>query len=127
MIDRRGTGLSDRYTPRDLPPLEDLTDDLEAVLDVVGSERPVLFGAEDGGCICALFAATRPDRVRSLVIYSMDPGEGTSARPPEQSEAFWEELFERIDRSWGTREYASWDLGVSNPAHADDEALRLLA
>ena len=123
VIDRRGTGLSDRYTPRDLPPLEDLTDDLEAVLDVVGSERPVLFGAEDGGCICALFTATRPDRVRSLVIYSMDPGEGTSARPPAESEAFWEELFERIDRSWGTREYASWDLGISNPAHADDEAL----
>ncbi|HEY5859784.1 MAG TPA: adenylate/guanylate cyclase domain-containing protein, partial [Actinomycetota bacterium] len=77
----------------------------------------------DGGCICALFTATRPDRVRSLVIYSMDPGEGTSARPPAESEAFWEELFERIDRSWGTREYASWDLGISNPAHADDEAL----
>jgi len=32
VIDRRGTGVSDRYSPDDLPPLEDLVDDLGAVL-----------------------------------------------------------------------------------------------
>jgi pimeloyl-ACP methyl ester carboxylesterase len=29
LVDRRGTGLSDRFSPQDLPPLEDLADDLE--------------------------------------------------------------------------------------------------
>ena len=40
VIDRRGTGVSDRYSPRDLPPLEDLVDDLAAVLDKLGSSGP---------------------------------------------------------------------------------------
>jgi len=39
IVDRRGAGLSDRFSPEDLPPLEDLADDLEVVLDAVGSER----------------------------------------------------------------------------------------
>jgi pimeloyl-ACP methyl ester carboxylesterase len=63
VIDRRGTGASDRYSPDDLPPLEDLVDDLAAVLDEVGSERAALFGFSDAGALCAMFAATRPERV----------------------------------------------------------------
>src|SRR4249920_2728212 len=49
IVDRRGAGLSDRFSPEDLPPLEDLADDLEVVLDAVGSTQSALFGAEDGG------------------------------------------------------------------------------
>ena len=44
LVDRRGTGLSDRFSPQDLPPLEDLADDLETVMDAVGSERITLLG-----------------------------------------------------------------------------------
>ena len=33
IIDRRGTGLSDRYSSDDLPALEDLVDDVTVVLD----------------------------------------------------------------------------------------------
>jgi pimeloyl-ACP methyl ester carboxylesterase len=44
LMDRRGTGLSDRFLPRDLPPLEVLQDDLRLVLDEIGAERPSLFG-----------------------------------------------------------------------------------
>ena len=110
--------MSDRYSPEDLPPLEDLTDDLEVVLDAVGSDRPALFGAEDGGYICSLFAATRPERVRALVLYAMDPGGDASAWGAEQ----WADLFEHVDRSWGTREYALWDVRLMIPSHSDDEA-----
>src|ERR671910_1997432 len=70
VIDRRGTGVSDRYPPKDLPPLEDLVDDLTAVLDDVESERAVLFGFSDAGALCALFAAARPERASGLVLYS---------------------------------------------------------
>ena len=40
ITDRRGLGCSERFTPRDIPPLETLVDDLKAVLDEAGSERP---------------------------------------------------------------------------------------
>ena len=43
-MDRRGTGLSDRFSPNDLPPVEDLADDILCVVDVAGSRRTVLFG-----------------------------------------------------------------------------------
>ena len=36
LMDRRGTGLSDRMSPGDLPPLEVMMDDLVVVLDAVG-------------------------------------------------------------------------------------------
>jgi pimeloyl-ACP methyl ester carboxylesterase len=38
-VDRRGTGLSDRLPPEQLPPLEVLVEDLLAVMDAAGSDR----------------------------------------------------------------------------------------
>jgi pimeloyl-ACP methyl ester carboxylesterase len=42
LLDKRGTGLSDRVS--DMPDLETRMDDVRAVLDAVGSERAALFG-----------------------------------------------------------------------------------
>ncbi|WP_297733580.1 adenylate/guanylate cyclase domain-containing protein [Mycobacterium sp.] len=70
--DKRGTGLSDPAAH--VPPLEERMDDLHAVLDAVGVDRPALFGQSEGGPMSLLFAATYPERVRSLVMY------GTMAR-----------------------------------------------
>jgi pimeloyl-ACP methyl ester carboxylesterase len=39
LIDRRGTGLSDRVSPKEIPPIEVLMDDLGVVLDEAGSRR----------------------------------------------------------------------------------------
>jgi len=123
-VDRRGAGLSDRFSPDDLPPLEDLADDLEAVLDAVGSERAALFGAEDGGLVCSMLAARRPDRVDALIIFAMTPDGGQSWGPVlEERSGFYQNLFARVERSWGTLEYARWDVGLSNPSRVDDEAL----
>ena len=66
VMDRRGTGLSDHLSPNDVPPLEVLMDDLHALLDAVGSERPALFGCFDSGALCSLFAATYPERTNAL-------------------------------------------------------------
>ncbi len=123
IVDRRGAGLSDRFSPHDLPPLEDLADDLETVLDAVGSERAVLFGAEDGGHICCMLAARRPERVSDLVLYCTDPGGPPRGRTQEEHDAHWEEILRRVDASWGTVEYARWDLGLSNPSRVHDEGL----
>lgn len=66
VFDKRGTGLSDRVT--DTATLEERMDDVRAVLDRIGSERAALFGYSEGGSMCALFAATYPNRTAALVM-----------------------------------------------------------
>ncbi len=67
-FDKRGTGMSDR--PGSLPDLETRMGDLAAVMAAARSERAVLFGYSEGGPMSILYAATHPERVQALVIYS---------------------------------------------------------
>ncbi len=122
VMDRRGTGLSDRFSPEDLPPLEVLDADLLAVLDAVGSESAVLFGSEDGCFTCAMFAATQPKRTRALVLYGMDPGLGKSHWRSPDHLAWRDELLRRADEAWGTRIWTEWDIGTCNPRLLGDSA-----
>lgn len=122
VVDRRGTGVSDRYSPDDLPPLEDLVDDLDAVLSALGSERAALFGFSDAGALCAMFAATRPERVSGLILYA------TAARgmqapdyPWQWSEREWQDYLDEVKAGWGTREYAEKSLPLFNPSLAGDQ------
>ena len=71
MLDKRGTGMSDRTGG--FPPLPDHVDDVLAVMDAVGSDRAVLFGVLDGGCIALQAAVARPDRVDGVVTYATMP------------------------------------------------------
>ncbi|HET9875339.1 MAG TPA: adenylate/guanylate cyclase domain-containing protein [Mycobacterium sp.] len=99
--DKRGTGLSDPATH--VPPLDERMDDLHAVLNAAEADRPALFGMSEGGPMSLLFAATYPERVRSLVMY------GTAARfSPELPDHPWgftaEEKvthLEAIESHWG--------------------------
>ena len=121
LFDKRGTGLSDRVATDRLPTLEQRMDDVRAVLDEVGSQRAVLCGISEGGPMCALFAASRPERVRGLVMI------GSYARrlraegypwgsSPEARERFCDE----IQRTWGG------PVGIAEraPSKADDPAFR---
>jgi class 3 adenylate cyclase len=102
--DRRSTGASSRNV---LPPnLETRVADSLAVLDAVGSDRPVLGGQLEGGAANVLFAATMPDRVHSLFWWYPAP---RSSRAPDYP---WggspEELDQRMREKmehWGTREF----------------------
>jgi pimeloyl-ACP methyl ester carboxylesterase len=67
LLDRRGTGLSDRVA--ELPTLEERMDDVRAVMDAAGSERAAVFGVSEGGPMCMTFAATYPERTSALVLY----------------------------------------------------------
>src|SRR5205809_6515914 len=67
LFDKRGTGLSDRVSPNDLPTLEQRMDDVRAVMDAAGSERAAVLGISEGGPMCILFAATYPDRTVALI------------------------------------------------------------
>jgi DNA-binding SARP family transcriptional activator/pimeloyl-ACP methyl ester carboxylesterase len=68
LFDKRGTGLSDRVPVDALPTLEQRMTDVRAVMDAVGSKRATLVGYSEGGSMCALFAATYPDRAAGLVM-----------------------------------------------------------
>lgn len=99
--DKRGSGLSDPATR--VPTLDERSEDLHAVLDAVGVERPALFGMSEGGPMSILFAATSPERVKSMVLY------GTTARfVPELPDFPWgievEKFIQQIaliDEHWG--------------------------
>jgi class 3 adenylate cyclase len=66
-FDKRGTGLSDR--PTQMATLEQRTDDIRAVMDAVGLESAVIFGVSEGASMACMFAATYPERTRSLVTW----------------------------------------------------------
>ncbi|OBH94879.1 adenylate/guanylate cyclase domain-containing protein [Mycobacterium sp. E2733] len=66
LFDKAGVGLSDPV-PK-VRTLEDRAAEIEAVMDAAGFEAAVLFGASEGGPAAMLFAATRPERTRALVL-----------------------------------------------------------
>jgi len=68
LFDKRGTGLSDRVPETELPTLEQRMDDVRAVMDAVGSPRAALMGISEGGPMCALFAATYPQRTSAVIV-----------------------------------------------------------
>jgi class 3 adenylate cyclase len=68
MFDKRGTGLSDPVATSALPTIEEWMDDVPAVLDAVGSERPHVITNIGGGIMAMTFAAAHPERVASLIL-----------------------------------------------------------
>ncbi|MDH6195155.1 pimeloyl-ACP methyl ester carboxylesterase [Mycobacterium frederiksbergense] len=66
LFDKAGVGLSDPV-PR-VRTLDDRAAEIEAVMDAVGFERAVLFGLSEGGPAAMVFAATRPERTRALIL-----------------------------------------------------------
>ena len=65
-----------------LPTIEARIDDLRAVMDAVGSERPILVAMEDGAAQCFLFAATYPERTRALVTFNRHRQGALGSRRP---------------------------------------------
>ncbi|WP_041782065.1 adenylate/guanylate cyclase domain-containing protein [Mycolicibacterium chubuense] len=71
VFDKAGVGLSDP-APR-IRTVDDRATEIEAVMDAVGFERAVLFGMSDGGFAASVFAATRPERTRALILVDSYP------------------------------------------------------
>jgi pimeloyl-ACP methyl ester carboxylesterase len=120
LFDKRGTGLSDR--PREMPTLETRMDDIRAVLDDAGSERAALLGAgSPGGQLCALFAATYPERVVGLVLHNTWPRVVSAPDyPVGQPVEEWHRRVREARLKWGTREYQLSELRRYLPSFADD-------
>ena len=71
LYDRRGVGSS--AAPDRGYSLFTAVKDLEAVLDAVGTQRVILWGAVDGGPLAIQFAAGHPDRVAGLLLLGTTP------------------------------------------------------
>ena len=65
-FDMRGHGGSD--VPVDAYATSDFTDDIAAMIDDRGLDRPVLVGHSFGGSVSLAFAAAHPENVRALVM-----------------------------------------------------------
>jgi class 3 adenylate cyclase len=104
VFDKRGQGLSDR--PGRPPTLEESMDDLRAVVEGAGFERPALLGVSEGGPMSTLYAATYPDQVSGLVLF------GTFARMVE-TDGFPHGISdEQLDR-WGSVVRRDWGGSVA--------------
>ena len=117
LFDKRGTGLSDRVPVDQLPTLEQRMDDVRAVMDAVGSERAALFGHSEGGALCALFAATYPERVRALVMLA------AFAKRLRSDDYPWAPTAESREADARTLEEGGWgsiDMGYYAPSKRDD-------
>jgi len=104
MIDKRGTGLSDR--PREVQSAESTMDDVRAVIDAVASERVVLWTGANATGVGVLFAATYPDRCAGLVLF--DPrvkGTRTADYPWAPTEEEWRAELAGVRAGWGERPF----------------------
>lgn len=70
LCDLRGWGSSDAVDPSDLPALQAWMDDIRRVMDAAGSEHAVLIGQSEQALPVMLFAATYPERVDALILWS---------------------------------------------------------
>lgn len=71
LYDRRGVGFS--AAPERGYSIPASVADMRAVLDAVGAERVVLWGATDGGPLAIAFAAQHPERVAGLILAGTSP------------------------------------------------------
>src|SRR5882724_1293944 len=107
-FDKRGQGLSDRVS--DAPSLEQRMDDVRAIMDDIGSNRAALFGISEGSAMSIMFAATYPERVSQLILYS-----GFASSPAQKLENFEAIVSERV-KAWGT----GMLIKLINPSRAND-------
>jgi DNA-binding SARP family transcriptional activator/pimeloyl-ACP methyl ester carboxylesterase len=108
MLDKRDTGLSDS-APGDHS-LEQRMDDVRAVMQACDSHSAVLFGYSEGGPMSILFAASYPDRVRSLILAAAAARWSPASDYPCGAES--EEMFEAFERlssdGWGQGGSIEW-------------------
>lgn len=119
LFDKRGTGLSDKVSQ--LPTLEQRMDDVRSVMNAVGSEKAALLGVSEGGPMCALFAATYPERTSALIMYGSYASRIWSSDYPwaptsEQREVFYDIL----KKGWG----GVTDLDTLAPSMINDARFR---
>jgi pimeloyl-ACP methyl ester carboxylesterase len=122
-------GLSDPV-PK-LRTLDERAAEIEAVMDAAGFERAVLFAGSEGGTASIVFAATRPERTRALILtgafaYSFaDSWDDLDRDPAELRARLVRELAEDYTpsvkqlarwQSWSRAAVSAWGSGEAGKA-----------
>jgi pimeloyl-ACP methyl ester carboxylesterase len=117
VYDKPGTGASDPVQVA--PPVEERIDQLVAVMNAAGLERPTVIGVSEGGVTACLAAAGRPDRVGRLVLLDataclFDPrGKGEMTDAEHNA---WRDFIRRTAETWGEgRDGDAWLAGARDP------------
>src|SRR5271163_3392568 len=120
LFDKAGVGLSDPV-PK-VRTLDDRAAEIEAVMDTVGVGQAVVSGLSDGGAASMMFAATRPERTRALILsgtipywgfagwddMDRDPAElGEDYTPSIEQLARFQEAGRAVRSGWGSGAAAS--------------------
>jgi class 3 adenylate cyclase len=120
-FDRRGCGASDPIPLDALPPWESFADEIECVMDAVGSDQAAILAAAGAGPAGLMFAATRPERVKALILYQTTVrylwDEDYPIGVPQEE---WDQGAAEMQEGWGTG--AMLDLVF--PSRAGDERFR---
>jgi pimeloyl-ACP methyl ester carboxylesterase len=98
MTDLLGMGSSDAVPIHDRPAMQAWTDGLVAVLDAVGSQCASVFAMAESTLPAMLLAATHPQRVRSLVLFSLF---ARFVRAPDYPYGMPEPIFTRYVDAFG--------------------------
>jgi class 3 adenylate cyclase len=123
IFDRRGTGASASLPPNAIPTWEELTEDMLAVLDAVGSAKTALMATLETGPIAILFAAMHPERLSHLVLLNTTARYAeTDGYPIGVPRATVEAVVELLGKTWGTEEL----IRLANPSWADDSEVHRL-
>ncbi|MEX0754882.1 MAG: adenylate/guanylate cyclase domain-containing protein [Actinomycetota bacterium] len=120
-FDRRGTGASDPLPLDALPPWESFIEELDCVMEDVGSQRAAIMAIYDAGPMAMLFASTKPECTTALVLVN------TGAKyiadedyPMGVPSEVAEELNRTMADRWGGEEHVVLQV----PSRADDPAFR---
>jgi class 3 adenylate cyclase/pimeloyl-ACP methyl ester carboxylesterase len=103
LFDKAGVGLSDPVPH--VRTLDDRAAEIEAVMDAAGFGQAVLFALGEGGPAAIVFAATRPERTRALILYGSYPYLATrwddlDRDPAEVRARSLAELDEKLDEKY---------------------------
>jgi proline iminopeptidase len=101
--DHRGQGRSDGSEPRNWN-LDQWADDLRALIDVLGVEKPIVLGLSFGGFVAQSYASRHPDRLHKLILAS------TVARVVQQL------IFDAFERFGGERAKAAAEAFWGGPS-----------
>jgi class 3 adenylate cyclase/pimeloyl-ACP methyl ester carboxylesterase len=122
LIDKRGSGVSDRSSLGTIDPVEDTVDDMRAVLEANESEEAVLIGDTEGGMLACILAATFPERFPTLVLVNayarmLRDHDYPIGAPKEVMDAMSDTWMETYGRTPGTLYYTA-------PTAAEDPRFR---
>jgi class 3 adenylate cyclase len=124
ILDRRGMGQSDPLGPEGAPSVDESADDLAAVIDDAGFEKPHVLAGFDAALPAMVLAASRPDALASLVVVNtfamfLRSDDHPTGFDPERA-ATYEEVVEFGGEIDGERDL----LALAAPTVARDDRFR---